>query len=974
DMFDVQSSKIPTALDQYKENIPYAVQYKLDEPGIHYANIMFWGQDKDEKGKFTTIAYYTVKGVTAYNKEEVVIETPSLPEDTTTLQKGDTLANPFVVKDTLGNELPKDSVNYKYEISPEGGVTIDENGNIIPQCVGTTRIIAMLQPNTLVPAKADTIFIYVAEESKNVIKWNLPETIAKGDTLPAALASTEDEAEMTYEFIPATAVEEVTGGYQVMQAGAFQIVAKAAQTCDHFAMDSTVNVYANGVVGSIELNSTVDPLNLNVLDTIKNMFVVLGESGDTLDAPEANITYAIEPAENMHLDENGNFVVDRSGDVKVTVTVAGDTLKPATQEFNFKLKAVKEQIFDNMLDTLLLGKDYTYDLKNYFTTLSPLGIDSVSVPKTYEGIVDINGCVVTPVSKGVVRLIVTAKGNDDFTGPVEKVHEITVVGVVKEINWNEALKEELEEPRVGDVIHTGDVPVYDEEGHQIPPEQVERTYVINPEGAAHVTPEGDLVVDLPIDPITVVVTTEVEGMETKIDTITIHGKPASISEIELPEEVVKGEAHIGDIVSLDNVKVYDQNGKDITDQIDKIEYIIEPEGVAHIDENGNLVIDKAEPFTITTKVTDPLVDPEKSSYVTPVTVAPFQVNEVTIPEIPTDLNPGDVLDMNDVKVYDKDGKDITDKCKVEYTFEPEGSAQYNPNTGEIEFIKASEITVKTTISGEGVETKTIDTKVNVDAFTPATDFKLPEPEEGFHAGDIIPVEILDENGERINDFVDIDVKINPADKAEYNPETGEITIKEGVEGPVDVTITVGGDNVQPAITYTETIYVHHDETGCYDYMVQLWNDVAIINNNNETASFVRYEWYKDGKLVAGQNSQDYHEANGAAMNGIYYAYAYDEAGNKFMICEKEFNGAAVAEIVKPSPVVIPTIMAPGRTYTIETADEGQVVIMNTNGAVMDNFNVKAGVNTQIAPASSGVFILQYTATDGQAKACKLIVK
>ncbi|MCQ2310500.1 MAG: leucine-rich repeat domain-containing protein, partial [Paludibacteraceae bacterium] len=160
DMFDVQSSKIPTALDQYKENIPYNVQYKLDEPGIHYANIMFWSQDKNEEGKFTTIAYYTVKGITSYAKKDLVIETPSLDEDTVVLEEGKTLKNPFVLKEREGKVLT--DVQYEYEITPAGGVQIEADGTIEVQQKGCTRVVVKLKEDQIMPGGVtDTIWIYV---------------------------------------------------------------------------------------------------------------------------------------------------------------------------------------------------------------------------------------------------------------------------------------------------------------------------------------------------------------------------------------------------------------------------------------------------------------------------------------------------------------------------------------------------------------------------------------------------------------------------------------------------------------------------------------------------------------------------------------------------------------------------------------------------------------------------------------------
>ncbi len=964
----------PLELDKFQENVLVKMDLKLDSVGVFNTYYMVWRGDVTEPQEKKYTYGIWMRGIVGYNEGDVVIEN-TLPSDTIPGEQGTPIDNPFVVKDTAGNVIT-DSLEYQYEFLPEGSAHVDENGKIVPDCVGYIRVAASLKENEMIPGGLkDTVVLYVPETSPNVIKWNKPNVINKGDILPAALASTEDGAAMTFEFIPATMVEEVTDGYQVMQAGAFQIVAKAAQTCDHFAINDTVDVYANGLVASIELNSTVDPANLNVLDTIANMFVVKGESGDTLDAPEASIAYSIEPAK-MYLDEDGNFVVAHSGDVKVTVTVTGDTLKPASQDFYFTLNPIAEQIFCNIPETLMIDK--TYDLKNELTsTLSKLGITSVRVPETYENMLSINGCVITTLKKGVVRIIMTANGNDDFIGPVEYMKEITIVGAVKDITWEDQLKEDLENAQVGDTIPTSKVKVFDEDGNEIT--GTEKTYEIIPEGAAHVTPEGDIVVDLPIDPITVVVTTEKEGMETKVDTIVIQGKPASISEIELPAELVEGKAQKGDVIPMDGVKVYDQNGKDITDQIDEIIYVIEPSDAAHIDENGNLVIDKAEDFTITTKVTDPLVDPAQSTYTTPVTVAPFVAEQIVQPIIPGNVLPGDQVDMNGTKVYDNEGNDITDKCNITYVFEPEGGAVYDEQTGVITFTNAGAVKVVTVVTGkegEGVQGKTFEEIVSVGKLTPAPEYNLPEPSDGFHGGDVIPVDIVDVNGNPMKDYADIEVKIEPEGKATYDPETGEITIDEKYEGPLDVTITVGGDNVQPAVTYTETIYVHNDETGCYDFLVQLWNDAAMVDNDAEysPAKFVRFEWYKDGVKVEGQNGQFYYEAKGAAMKGVYRAVAYDAAGNAYKICEQEFNGAAVADIVKPYPVVIPTVMSTSDNYTIETAMEGQVIITNTNGAIMERYHVTSGVNTKHAPAANGVFVLHYTAKDGHSQACKLIVK
>ncbi|MCQ2347674.1 MAG: T9SS type A sorting domain-containing protein [Paludibacteraceae bacterium] len=974
--FAVQSSKIPTALDQYKENIPYNVQYKLDEPGIHYASIMFWSQDKNDKGEFSTIAYYTVKGITAYGEKEIVVDN-KLPEDTIPATPGEVIPNPFVVKDSAGNELPadlKDSVKYEYTVTPAESATIDKDGNITPNCVGVVRIIAALQPNSILPAAFDTIYLDVPEASKNVIKWALPKTINKGDILPAAPASTEDEAEMTYEFIPATAVQAVTGGYEVLQAGAFQIVAKAAQTCAHFAINDTVDVYANGLVASIELNSTVDPANMSVLDTIANMFVVKGENGDTLAAPEANITYAIEPA-SMHLDEDGNFIVDHCGNVKVTVTVTGDTLKTATKDFTFTLNPIAEKIFSNIPDTLLVGK--TYDLKNDLTsTLSKLGIDTVYVPESYENFFTITGTTIETLKKGVVRIIMIAKGNADFIGPIKYTKEVTIVGGVKDIDWEKELKEELENPQVGDTIPTSQVKVFDEDGHEIT--GVEKTYEIIPEGAAHVTPEGDVVVDLPIDPITVVVTTEKEGMETKVDTIIISAKPASIGEVELPEDLLDGDVHVGDTISLKDVKVYDQNGKDITDQMDKIEFIIEPEDAAHFEKVGKndsvLVIDKDEDFQIITKITDPMVDPEHATDTTKVEVETYNVGEVVMPEDVQkgELQPGETINTDDIRVLDKDGKDITDLCDKTYTFVPADAAHIE--NGEIVIDKAGDIAIITHIEGEGIEPIDKTTQIHVDKFVPEDEgsFELPEPEHenGYQIGDELPIVLKDKDGKDITDFADINVTIDPADKAHFDPEKNVIVLDQ--EGPADFTITVGGDNVEP-YTYNESIYIHHDEAGCYDLMVQLWNDVAIVNNNNETATFVNYEWYKNGQLVAGQNGQDYHEANGAAMNGVYYAYAYDAAGNKYMICEQEFNGTASAAPVRELKVY-PTMVNTSNLYTIETEIAGEVFISTSNGSAAQRFTVEAGKNNVHAPFAQGVYMLRFVANDGQSAMQKLIVK
>jgi len=1067
----------PLALDAYQENIPVMMSMKLDSVGSFETRYMVWNgkADMSEVPGGKKVYGFTVKGVVGFNKDELILEN-NLP-DTTLLKQDSTLTNPFILKDTLGNEVtPKDSIKLEYTIIPENAAEIDENGNITAKCVGLTTIIATSKENLLIPGGVkDTLLIYTPEKEANKIVLNIPTEIGLGDVLDN-LATTDDGAEMTYEFVPADAAQQIAGKNQIKignQVGTIAVKATAAQTCDHFKVDTLFSIYAMHVLNPKDIKEK-DPKtleNLHVGDSIVDLVVVTNDNGDTLRTPDIKIEYIILP-EGKITTKDSLLILDHAGDpIQVVAKITGDTIKTKYDTIYLSVKPWNEKVwFVNMPDTLFIGHDY--DLATYTATQSGHVINKAELSLNF-GFASFNGLIMTPEKANMGnKLTITADGDDDYTGPAYADKVLYFVKAVKDIPWEEKLKD-LDDKHKGDTIPVNDVPVLDEDSNDIT-NQITKTYEFLPDGTyAHLDEETQNVVIDKAGEIYMIITTSGFGFETKRDTVLIQSAGYIVDSVALPGAALLDQLHVGDTLSMQGAaKVFDIKGKDISNKVDTIIYTIEPSDAAHFDENGDLVIDKDMEFDIICAIYGDELIPDPSYDTIHVDVNTYENLQVIFPDddLLQGLRPGDMIPAPAVKILDENGKDITELCDIKYTFEPDSAAHVDEN-GNIIIDNAGDLKIKTEITGEGIQPTQDEKDTHINPYE-VGEIILPELGDEFHVGDVLDmtgVQVKDVDGNDITDYAEITYTFEPADGAHVDKD-GNIVIDKS--GNLKIVANVGGTNVAPAsddveifvkkyktneiiipekpaddyevgeklpfneikiidedgkditndavititwipedaahqdskgnlifdkpgkITVTtcvggegvtekcveNTYIIRHDESDCKNLLAQVWDDVLTVNNNQEQhvkmglPQFVSYQWYREEELLVGETNQDYHlSAEEFKDSANFYVRAIGTDGKEYLICGmwvNENNQPAASQSFK----VYPTVISTADTYTVEVTQAGTVFVTTSNGSAMGSYPVAAGMNSVDAPASNGVYVLQFVPNDGQYEVQKLIVK
>jgi len=156
---------------------------------------------------------------------------------------------------------------------------------------------------------------------------------------------------------------------------------------------------------------------------------------------------------------------------------------------------------------------------------------------------------------------------------------------------------------------------------------------------------------------------------------------------------------------------------------------------------------------------------------------------------------------------------------------------------------------------------------------------------------------------------------------------------------------------------------------------RIWDDVLAVSDVD--GKFVEYVWYRDEQVIFGQSAQIYY-AQAADYDGkehVYYVIASDAKGNEYLIKEKTYTFTLdQAPARKSVSIKSATLLDAAANYTIEASHDGEIAVSNSNGVGMRRFNVQAGKNTAIAPASSGVYVLYFTTVDGETATQKIIVK
>jgi len=166
-----------------------------------------------------------------------------------------------------------------------------------------------------------------------------------------------------------------------------------------------------------------------------------------------------------------------------------------------------------------------------------------------------------------------------------------------------------------------------------------------------------------------------------------------------------------------------------------------------------------------------------------------------------------------------------------------------------------------------------------------------------------------------------------------------------------------------------------DSCHCLPLIVQLANHTLVANNNSETNggyNFARYYWYKNGMLIKEDSHDDYggsYYTGGTDLdeNAEYRVKVIDDSGNSYLSCPYRYIPMTMPINVTAYPNPVPR-NAKGyvrvETQDISLLADAAVEIYNVLGQSFGKTNVNGQTLVTLDfPASSGVYILRFTAKD-----------
>ncbi|MDR0831100.1 MAG: T9SS type A sorting domain-containing protein [Prevotellaceae bacterium] len=159
---------------------------------------------------------------------------------------------------------------------------------------------------------------------------------------------------------------------------------------------------------------------------------------------------------------------------------------------------------------------------------------------------------------------------------------------------------------------------------------------------------------------------------------------------------------------------------------------------------------------------------------------------------------------------------------------------------------------------------------------------------------------------------------------------------------------------------------------------QNWNDViALLNNNyndpqNSSGTgngytFTSYKWYKNGKLIDDETKSYIYIPSGLEM-GAQYNLLLTRTGEDYEVFTCPITAQPFTE-----QQAQPTITSPSGILPMYAADNGTVDIWNVQGILISTQKITSGESQIIAPAISGIYILDIKLNNGIRKNIKIVV-
>ena len=165
------------------------------------------------------------------------------------------------------------------------------------------------------------------------------------------------------------------------------------------------------------------------------------------------------------------------------------------------------------------------------------------------------------------------------------------------------------------------------------------------------------------------------------------------------------------------------------------------------------------------------------------------------------------------------------------------------------------------------------------------------------------------------------------------------------------------------------------------YVHTKWNDVIYVDNYHAPSEpldlkFTAYQWYHNDEKIEGATQQFYQQTGG--LSGTYYVVLTATDGFVYRSCDTTFVLAQTVSDVRIK--VYPVPARPHQTLMVELPfDElqlsaGYLEVFNSQGMKVYQTNQITEYTSMPAMVVQGVYLVRFTATDGQQYVSKFIVE
>ncbi|MDR1592735.1 MAG: fibronectin type III domain-containing protein [Prevotellaceae bacterium] len=219
----------------------------------------------------------------------------------------------------------------------------------------------------------------------------------------------------------------------------------------------------------------------------------------------------------------------------------------------------------------------------------------------------------------------------------------------------------------------------------------------------------------------------------------------------------------------------------------------------------------------------------------------------------------------------------------------------------------------------------------------------------------------------------------------------EFDAKAQAQGFTDADLPIGAvdnftiplpNNLKPdkynvSIIFSDTIH------NCGDDILQLtfdvnyqdaiieqnWNDViALLNDRyNGGYTFSSYQWYKDNQPLAGETRSYIYVPEGLDINAEYRLQLTRTDDNVTLFT------CPLRPVLKNDINVLPTVTFPGKEVRVSAPSAGTVKIWDVTGVLVSVQSIVANGSAIVAPASSGMYILEIILDNGMTKTERIVI-